>query len=128
MAGSPRSLHSVNTHDSTIQKNTMTVSLLNCFSEVKKKNVLYWQPKNLLLLSRFSELESIKKQQSEYPVTMTVVDFSENIWYILQENSIFNTWKLNNLSGTFFKSTEISEFSSNMHSICNSWSQCLRYI
>ena len=24
------------------------------------------------------------------------MDFRENIWYILQENSIFNTWKLNN--------------------------------
>lgn len=35
------------------------------------------------------------------------MDLSENIWYILLENGIFNTWKLNNLSRTVFKSTKI---------------------
>lgn len=41
------------------------------------------------------------------------MDLSENIWYILLENGIFNTWKLNNLSRTVFKSTKISELSCN---------------
>lgn len=38
------------------------------------------------------------------------MDLSENIWYILLENGIFNIWKLNNLFRIVFKFIKIRVF------------------
>lgn len=97
----------------------MTASLLNCSSEVKKKKHVFHieNPK----IFRYHDFQLEIHQKTTWNIISVVMyidhdmDLSENIWYImiLQENGIFNTWKLNNLSRTVFKSTKISEFSCN---------------